>query len=357
MGDQVLVAPPGITRPDQFVENNTERMPTPPRQANSLIVGGPAYFTPEGYQAPYQPEQSFMPTNVAPDPIRDQFNRMYPTPPPPPPAPAPAPAPTPVYEPVVEPVAGPDPVTEPVVEPVVPPGAYPPYIPGVTPFPGIPGLGDLDFSGLPGMGDIDMDRIIQEYQDRIDAGEPEPFDSFLPPPPAGLNPFNPPPGGFEGPQPGSSAPAGFIPPAAGSMNTMAFVDYYNPTTGETWSAPNGGWTAPEGWEVGSPPGGLKNTFDGTVTPEPVFTPPPTMPEPNGFFPGIDPRDFKDFEDFDFGNIDIPNYQMPAPTMPAPQAQAPTAAPIYTPPPSRIETPQMGGRSKFDFSNLGNFNLR
>jgi hypothetical protein len=121
-----------------------------------------------------------MPTNVAPDPIRDQFNRMYPTPPPPPPAPAPAPAPTPVYEPVVEPVAGPDPVTEPVVEPVVPPGAYPPYIPGVTPFPGIPGLGDLDFSGLPGMGDIDIDRIIQEYQDRQNAGEPEPFDSFLP---------------------------------------------------------------------------------------------------------------------------------------------------------------------------------
>jgi hypothetical protein len=93
----------------------------------------------------------------------------------------------------------------------------------------------------------------------------------------------------------------------------------------------------------------------TAAPEPEFVPPP--PEPNGFFPGIDPRDFKDFEDFDFGNIDIPNYQMPAPTMPAPQAQAPTAAPIYTPPPSRIETPQMGGRPSFDFSNLGNFNLR
>jgi hypothetical protein len=117
---------------------------------------------PEGYQAPYQPEQSFMPTNVAPDPIRDQFNRMYPTPPPPPPAPAPAPAPTPVYEPVVEPVAGPDPVVEPVPDipagaypppvPDIPAGAYPPYIPGVTPFPGIPGLGDLDFSGLPGNG-------------------------------------------------------------------------------------------------------------------------------------------------------------------------------------------------------------
>jgi hypothetical protein len=244
MGDQVLVAPPGVTRPDQFVGNNTERMPTPPRQANSLIVGGPAYFTPEGYQAPYQPEQSFMPTNVAPDPIRDQFNRMYPTPPPPPPAPAPAPAPTPVYEPVVEPVAGPDPVTEPVVEPVVPPGAYPPYIPGVTPFPGIPGLGDLDFSGLPGMGDIDIDRIIQEYQDRQNAGEPEPFDSFLPEP--------------------------------------------------------------------------------VSTPEPEFVPPP--PEPNGFFPGIDPRDFEDmsFEDMDFtnlGNMDfsnLPKYTPPPPvSMPPP----------------------------------------
>jgi hypothetical protein len=155
MGDQVLVAPPGVHDQMYRGDGGPQRMPTPPRQANSLIVGGPAYFTPEGYQAPYQPEQSFMPTNVAPDPIRDQFNRMYPTPPPPPPAPAPAPAPTPVYEPVVEPVAGPDPVVEPV--PDIPAGAYPPYIPGVTPFPGIPGLGDLDFSGLPGMGDIDID--------------------------------------------------------------------------------------------------------------------------------------------------------------------------------------------------------
>jgi hypothetical protein len=187
--DQVLVAPPGVQN-QQY--GPVERMPTPPRQANSLIVGGPAYFTPEGYQAPYQPEQSFMPTNVAPDPIRDQFNRMYPTPPPPPPPPA-APTPDPVYEPVVEPVPPqPDPRDLPPIGITDPPpsGAYPPYIPGVTPFPGIPGLGDLDFSGLPGMGDIDIDRIIQEYQDRQNAGEPEPFDSFLPtpPPPAGPAP-------------------------------------------------------------------------------------------------------------------------------------------------------------------------
>ena len=63
------------------------------------------------------------------------------------------------------------------------------------------------------------------------------------------------------PQFGSSAPAGFIPPPPGSFNTMAFVDYYNPTTGETWSAPSGGWTAPEGWVIGRPDGGLKFTFD------------------------------------------------------------------------------------------------
>jgi hypothetical protein len=287
MGDQVLVAPPGVQA--RSTVWTVERMPTPPRQANSLIVGGPAYFTPEGYQAPYQPEQSFMPTNVAPDPIRDQFNRMYPTPPPPPPAPAPAPAPTPVYEPVVEPVAGPDPVTEPV--PDIPPGAYPPYIPGVTPFPGIPGLGDLDFSGLPGMGDIDIDRIIQEYQDRQNAGEPEPFDSFLPPPPQY---------GYDD----SPAP-----------ENNFFVDGDgNLTVGDGIIRPMGP--------------------DAVSEPEPVFTPPP--PEPNGFFPGINPEDF---EDFDFGNMDfsnIPNYQMPAPE---PENNDPGRGRFYGDPMDAIMSPR------------------
>jgi hypothetical protein len=73
MGDQVLVAPPGVQN-QQY--GPVERMPTPPRQANSLIVGGPAYFTPEGYQAPVQPQEAFMPTRREYDPIRDQFNRQ-----------------------------------------------------------------------------------------------------------------------------------------------------------------------------------------------------------------------------------------------------------------------------------------
>ncbi len=48
---------------------------------------------------------------------------------------------------------------------------------GDTLFPNVDYLQGLDFSGLPGLGNLDA--IIQEYSDRIDAGEPEPFESFL----------------------------------------------------------------------------------------------------------------------------------------------------------------------------------
>ena len=57
-----------------------ERMPAPPppmQPRPSLVVGGPAFFTPEGYQAPVQPEQAFMPTDRRPDPIGDNFRRPY----------------------------------------------------------------------------------------------------------------------------------------------------------------------------------------------------------------------------------------------------------------------------------------
>jgi hypothetical protein len=50
---------------------------------------------------------------------------------------------------------------------------------GDTLFPNVDYLQGLDFSGLPGLGNVDMDAIIKEYQDRQDAGEPEPFESFL----------------------------------------------------------------------------------------------------------------------------------------------------------------------------------
>ena len=95
--------------------------PMPPRQPRpSLISGGPAYFTPEGYQAPVQPEQAFMPTDTRPDPIGENFRRQYPDRPmPPPPMPTPQPQPEPPFDP--GPITGgpvyPDPITTPTPAP------------------------------------------------------------------------------------------------------------------------------------------------------------------------------------------------------------------------------------------------
>ena len=78
---------------------------------------------------------------------------------------------------------------------------------------------------------------------------------------------------------GPNVPEGFIPPSG--MSTSAFVDYWNPTTEETWSAPSGGWTAPEGWERGGPPGSFDNRlipWGGAQQP-----PPATVPE---FLPNL-----------------------------------------------------------------------
>jgi hypothetical protein len=56
-----------------------------------------------------------------------------------------------------------------------------PFVPG-GPFPGIPDfIRDLDFSGLPNF-DIDYDDLMDQYRDRMEMGEPEPIESFLPDP-------------------------------------------------------------------------------------------------------------------------------------------------------------------------------
>jgi len=44
------------------------------------VVGGPAYYTPPGFQAPPQPTEAFMPTDRMPDPIGQQFMRQYQSP-------------------------------------------------------------------------------------------------------------------------------------------------------------------------------------------------------------------------------------------------------------------------------------
>lgn len=46
-------------------------------------------------------------------------------------------------------------------------------------------------------------------------------------------------------------PDGFIPPTGPA--TQALVSYINPSTGQTWVAPSGGYTAPDGWVVDQSP--------------------------------------------------------------------------------------------------------
>ena len=198
----------------------------------TAVVGGPAYFTPQGYNAPPQPTEAFMPTDRAPDPIGQQFMRQMQSP---------------MgqqfqqqYEATQAPIreaemaqraeeqAAQDtrfqemmdriaelegqlatPTPSPVPEPE-------PYLPG-GPFPGIPDFSNLDFSGLPDFLNFDYDDIMRQYNDRMEMGEPEPIDSFLPDlkdaPPvyAGGTPgFYA--GGFEGPLPGPKTDAGAMPP-------------------------------------------------------------------------------------------------------------------------------------------------
>ena len=160
----------------------------------TAVVGGPAYFTPQGYNAPPQPTEAFMPTDRAPDPIGQQFMRQMQSP---------------MgqqfqqqYEATQAPIreaemakraeeqAAQDarfqemmdriaelegqlatPTPSPVPEPE-------PYLPG-GPFPGIPDFSNLDFSGLPDFLNFDYDDIMRQYNDRMEMGEPEPIDSFL----------------------------------------------------------------------------------------------------------------------------------------------------------------------------------
>ena len=113
-------------------------------------------------------------------------------------------------------------------------------------------------------------------------------------PPFAVDPIPDPITGDRYPQTNDSNPYGFTPPPADSMNTMAMVPYHNPTTGETWMAPSGGWTAPPGWEVapsqsflpGEPGEPMVPAPDvGAPAPEPMMPPAPeTTPAPEPMMP-------------------------------------------------------------------------
>ena len=111
-------------------------MPAPPQPMQprpSLVVGGPAFFTPEGYQAPVQPEQAFMPTDRRPDPIGDNFRRPYERPimpmPTPPQEPQPAPPRVPIEQPKETAPVDPEPIIGQPVMPMPEPTPQPKYDP------------------------------------------------------------------------------------------------------------------------------------------------------------------------------------------------------------------------------------
>lgn len=130
---------PGVRNQQVGGFERIERMPAPPRPMQprpSLVVGGPAFFTPEGYQAPVQPEQAFMPTDRRPDPIGDNFRRPYerpimpmPSPTPPPEMAQPAPPRVPIEQPIKEPVIDPGPIETLPVMPMPIPEPQPKYDP------------------------------------------------------------------------------------------------------------------------------------------------------------------------------------------------------------------------------------
>ena len=365
MADQISLppTPPGLH--DQMYRGDGGPQPMPPRAGNSLIVGGPAYFTPEGYQAPVQPTQSFMPTNVAPDPIRDQFNRQLPPiqrPQPPMPAPVQAPVPTQTGG-----VGDPAPV------------------PDLTRIEGGP---PVYAGGTPG---FDMTRELTNDPNyvppRRDAGAMPPENNFFVDGDGNLNvgdgiirtmgsgPENSDSG--RGPDRGSASPTYTPPPPPPPPEPKTAkelaMENYSPTgmTNEQLKiSMDAGLPIPKA-DYPDFEAYLASLSAPVSAPEPEFVPPPTMPEPNGFFPGVTPDfsnlDFSGLSDLNLEDMDFSNLpgMMPPPvsppavaTMPPPApAPAPAPAPVYTPPPSRIETPQMGGRPSFDFSNSRNFNLR
>ena len=60
-------------------------------------------------------------------------------------------------------------------------------------------------------------------------------------------------------------PPGFT--HSGGISTQAFDPFYNPSTGETWTASTGGFTPGPGWVRGTPPAGTESRYTQWVAPE------------------------------------------------------------------------------------------
>jgi hypothetical protein len=361
----------------------------------TAVVGGPAYFTPQGYNAPPQPTQAFMPTDVRPDPIGQQFMRQMESP---------------MgqqfqqqYEATQAPIreaeaaaraeaqAAQDARFQEMMdriaelegrlatpEPTPMPGPDP-YVPG-GPFPGIPDFirdldfSNIDFSNLPGLSNFDYDDIMNQYRDRMEMGEPEPIDSFLPDPrDLGLAS----PGGtpdFDMTRELTNDP-NYVPPRrdAGAMppENNFFVDGDgNLNVGDgiirpmpvdeprftTMPVPDG----PRG-----PGMSIGDMLEGRVTRMPVGDPVPFVPEAIRDIierreepitrreePRLMPMPVREPKPAPvmprISMPELPNFQSPVVPTPAPRPE-----PVYTPP---AMVPNIPNIPNIDFSNLPKFDL-
>jgi len=121
----------------------------------------------------------------------------------------------------------------------------------------------------------EYDPMTGRYTDEDDQPAPVPS-----PGPAPTPPDMPPGYPFEeGPRDGPKtgpAPPGFT--HSGGPSTMAMVPFYNPTTGEEWTASSGGWSPAPGWVQGSKPADWKPPT--SADPAPTLPDMPVQPAPD-----------------------------------------------------------------------------
>jgi len=125
------------------------------------------------------------------------------------------------------------------------------------------------------------------------------------------------------------APPGFT--RSGGSLSQALVPFYNPTTGESWTAPSGGYTPPPGWVGGNPP---QTPPPPQPAPSPLdlAPPPPQMAQPAPV-PVPQPT---------LAPTPVPQPQVPQPQVPQPQQPVyqPTIGPQPTPPPQAAPRPRI-----------------
>jgi hypothetical protein len=367
--DQGYAQAPGMPRPTQ---PNPMGRPT-------AVVGGPAYFTPEGYNAPPQPTQAFMPTDRAPDPIGEQFMRQMQSPM--------GQQYQQQYEATQAPIreaemaqraeqqAAQDARFQEMMDRIAelegqlsqPTEPTPPTtpMPGDDSFINLPDfLGNLDFSGLPAnLGNLDFGQIIKKYQDRMNSGEPEPINTFIEEAVSNQEPdlgyaYAGGTPDFDMTRELTNDP-NYIPPRgdAGAMppENNFFVDGDgNLTVGDGIIR-----TMPVGDPVPfdepiftnmrenmPPPVRFKMPelpdFQSPVVPTPAPTPAPVMPTAPINIPNIPNIPNIDFSNLDFSGL--PQYQMPAP------APAPAPAPVM-PEPNSFFPGVIPDFSNIDFSKI------